>query len=89
VKVNLPLFVKAVRKHDIHLDVRERVILDSICATALKLDTMSLETLDLNNNSVTSCGIQHLLSFARTMHSKRAEHQELRSDDGLLKLGRP
>jgi hypothetical protein len=36
------------------------VRLDGFCATALKLDTMSLETLDLNANTVTSCGIAAL-----------------------------
>jgi Ran GTPase-activating protein (RanGAP) involved in mRNA processing and transport len=33
---------------------------DGICATALKLDTLSLETLDLDCNIVTSCGIAAL-----------------------------
>jgi hypothetical protein len=44
VKVPKPsvLFVKAWRKHDTrHLDVRDNRDFDSICATALKLDTMS------------------------------------------------
>jgi Ran GTPase-activating protein (RanGAP) involved in mRNA processing and transport len=36
------------------------VDLDGVCATALKLDTMSLETLNLDHNVVTSCGIAAL-----------------------------
>jgi Ran GTPase-activating protein (RanGAP) involved in mRNA processing and transport len=44
-----------------YLDVRNNgVRLDGVCVTALKLDTMSLETLYLCGNDVTSCGITAL-----------------------------
>jgi hypothetical protein len=41
-------------------DGYKRARLDGVCATALKLDTMSLETLCLEGNDVTSCGIAAL-----------------------------
>jgi hypothetical protein len=63
--------------------------LDGVCATALKLDTMSLETLDLDHNIVTSCGIAALaegLQGPCTLKKLNLSSCEL-DDTGLLKLG--
>jgi Ran GTPase-activating protein (RanGAP) involved in mRNA processing and transport len=65
------------------------VHLDDVCATALKLDTMSLETLDLNCNTVTSCGIgalAHSLQGPCTLKELDLFRCGL-DDTGLLKLG--
>jgi hypothetical protein len=73
-----------------HLDVRGNGLdLDGVCAAALKLDTMSLETLHLNENSVTSCGISALArSLQGSCTLKELSLQGCNLDDmGLLKLG--
>jgi hypothetical protein len=65
------------------------VLLDGICATALKLDTMSLETLYLNHNRVTSCGIAELarrLQGPCALKDLSLEGCGL-DDTGLLQLG--
>jgi Ran GTPase-activating protein (RanGAP) involved in mRNA processing and transport len=65
------------------------VRLDNVCATALKLDTMSLETLELNQNPVTSCGIAALAQSLRgpcTLKVLRLRRCQL-DDAALLKLG--
>jgi Ran GTPase-activating protein (RanGAP) involved in mRNA processing and transport len=49
---NTALRFLGVSDNDVHLD--------RVCATSLKLDTMSLETLHLDGNAVTSCGIAAL-----------------------------
>jgi Ran GTPase-activating protein (RanGAP) involved in mRNA processing and transport len=73
-----------------HLDVRDNgVRLDGVCAGALKLDTMSLERLDLGCNSVTSCGIAALapsLQGPCTLKELSLVCCDL-NDTGLLKLG--
>jgi Ran GTPase-activating protein (RanGAP) involved in mRNA processing and transport len=73
-----------------HLDVRcNGFDLDGVCATALKLDTMSLEKLHLNENNVTSCGIAALaegLQGPCTLKELILSSCEL-DDAGLLKLG--
>jgi Ran GTPase-activating protein (RanGAP) involved in mRNA processing and transport len=73
-----------------HLDVKDnRVRLDGVCVTALKLDTMSLETLRLDCNSFTCCGITALAQSLQGPCALR----ELNlygcdlDDAGLLKLG--
>jgi Ran GTPase-activating protein (RanGAP) involved in mRNA processing and transport len=63
--------------------------LDGVCATALKLDAMSLETLDLDHNIVTSCGIVALaqgLQGSFTLKLLSTMNCVL-DDTGLLKLG--
>jgi Ran GTPase-activating protein (RanGAP) involved in mRNA processing and transport len=72
------------------LDVRcNGVVLDDVCATALKLDTMALETLDLDLNGVTSCGITALAQ--RLQGPCTLKELSLTScglnDTDLLKLG--
>jgi Ran GTPase-activating protein (RanGAP) involved in mRNA processing and transport len=73
-----------------YLNVRgNRVLLDGVCATALRLDIMSLETLHLGGNSVTSCGI---VALAQSLQGPcTLKELSLRScqldDTGLLKLG--
>jgi hypothetical protein len=65
------------------------VRLDSVCATALKLDTMSLETLCLTSNPVTSCGIAALAQSLQgpcTLKELSIISCDL-DDTGLLKLG--
>jgi hypothetical protein len=73
-----------------HLDVRDNgVILDDVCVTALKLDTMSLERLDLDYNRVTSCGITVLAQSLQgpcTLKTLGLSGCVL-DDAGLLKLG--
>jgi Ran GTPase-activating protein (RanGAP) involved in mRNA processing and transport len=73
-----------------HLNVRGNgVILDGVCAGALKLDTMSLEKLDLGFNTVTSCGIAALaqnLQGPCTLKRLGLVRCDL-DDTGLLKLG--
>jgi hypothetical protein len=73
-----------------HLDVScNAVRLDGVSATALKLDTMSLETLNLNCNTVTSCGIAalaHSLQGSCTLKQLSLIGCNL-DDSGLLKLG--
>jgi Ran GTPase-activating protein (RanGAP) involved in mRNA processing and transport len=73
-----------------HLNVRNNgVLLDGICATALKLDSMSLETLHLDYNNLTSCGIvalAHSLQGPCTLKKLSLEECGL-DDTGLLKLG--
>jgi Ran GTPase-activating protein (RanGAP) involved in mRNA processing and transport len=73
-----------------YLNVRcNRVHLDGVCATALKLDTMSLETLDLDYNTVTSCGIAALaegLQGPCTLKELSLVACEL-DDTGLFLLG--
>jgi hypothetical protein len=72
------------------LDVRNNgVRLDGVCVAALKLDTMSLEKLDLTLNSVTSCGIAALAQSLQgpcTLKELGLLSCEL-DDAGLLKLG--
>jgi Ran GTPase-activating protein (RanGAP) involved in mRNA processing and transport len=73
-----------------YLNVRNNSVhLDGVCATALKLDTMSLETLHLDYNNLTSCGIvalAHSLEGPCTL--KKLGLVECGLDDtGLLKLG--
>jgi hypothetical protein len=65
------------------------VVLDSVCAGALKLDTMSLETLILDLNDVTICGIAALaLSLQGPCTLKKLGLVNCNLDDtGLLKLG--
>jgi hypothetical protein len=68
---------------------RNGVRLDGACATALKLDTMSLDTLDLDYNTVTSCGIEALaksLEAPCTLKELSLRNCEI-DDAGLLKLG--
>jgi Ran GTPase-activating protein (RanGAP) involved in mRNA processing and transport len=65
------------------------VHLDNVCVTALRLDLMSLETLELNQNPVTSCGIAALAQSLRgpcTLKELRLRRCQL-DDAGLLKLG--
>jgi Ran GTPase-activating protein (RanGAP) involved in mRNA processing and transport len=73
-----------------HLDVRGNYLrLDGVCVTALKLDTMSLERLDMNFNSVTSCGITALAESLQgpcTLKYLSLSSCDL-DDTGLLKLG--
>jgi Ran GTPase-activating protein (RanGAP) involved in mRNA processing and transport len=72
------------------LSVRDNgVRLDSACAEALKLDTMSSETLDLDYNNVTSCGIAALAQSLRGPCTlKELSLMECQLDNtGLLKLG--
>jgi hypothetical protein len=73
-----------------HLDVRDNgVRLDGICVTALKLDTMSLERLDLDGNDVTSCGVTALAQSLQgpcTLKELNLFRCNL-DDTGLLKLG--
>jgi hypothetical protein len=73
-----------------HLDVADNGLhLDGVCATSLKLDTMSLETLNLDFNSVTSCGIAALLQGLQkpcTLKYLSLQCCDL-DDTGLLKLG--
>jgi hypothetical protein len=73
-----------------HLDVKDnRVRLDCACYTALKLDTMSLETLHLDCNYVTSCGIAALAqSLQGPCTLKELSVYGCNLDKtGLLKLG--
>jgi hypothetical protein len=63
--------------------------LDGVCATALQLGTISLETLTLDNNTVTSCGIAALaegLQGPCTLKELSLFCCQL-DDTGLLKLG--
>jgi hypothetical protein len=73
-----------------HLDVRDNgVILDGVCVTALELDTMSLETLDLDVNDVTTCGIAALAQSLQgpcTLKKLGLTRCDL-DDTELLKLG--
>jgi Ran GTPase-activating protein (RanGAP) involved in mRNA processing and transport len=73
-----------------YLNIRENgVRLDGACATALKLDTLSLETLNLLDNTVTSCGIAALAEGVKgpcTLKELSLQCCEL-DDAGLLKLG--
>jgi Ran GTPase-activating protein (RanGAP) involved in mRNA processing and transport len=73
-----------------HLDVRNNgVLLDGICATGLKLDTMPLETLDLSFNTFTTCGIAalaHSLEGPCTLKKLSLRHCHL-NDTGLVQLG--
>jgi hypothetical protein len=73
-----------------HLNVGDNgVRLDGVCVAALKLDTMSLESLDLNNNAVTRCGITALAQSLQgpcTLKELVLLNCEL-DDEGLLKLG--
>jgi Ran GTPase-activating protein (RanGAP) involved in mRNA processing and transport len=73
-----------------HLDVRNNgVLLDGICATALKLDTLSLETLDLSFNTFTTCGIAalaHSLEGPCTLKKLSLMGCHL-NDTGLVRLG--
>jgi Ran GTPase-activating protein (RanGAP) involved in mRNA processing and transport len=65
------------------------VRLNGVCATALKLDTMSLETLELDYNDVTSCGIAALAQSLQgpcALKELSLVHCQL-GDAGLLKLG--
>jgi Ran GTPase-activating protein (RanGAP) involved in mRNA processing and transport len=65
------------------------VHLDGVCATALKLDTMSLETLVLNANTMTWCGIAALaegLQGPCTLKELSLKACGL-DDTDLLKLG--
>jgi hypothetical protein len=73
-----------------YLNVRHNgVVLDGVCFTALKLDTMSLEVLDLDYNSVTTCGIAALAqSLQGPCFLKKLSLMCCDLDDtGLLKLG--
>jgi Ran GTPase-activating protein (RanGAP) involved in mRNA processing and transport len=66
-----------------------RMSLNGVCVTALKLDTMSLETLGMDNNIVTSCGIAALaqsLQSSCTLKELGLFNCQL-DDTGLLKLG--
>jgi hypothetical protein len=66
-----------------YLNVRDTVVrLDGACAEALKLDTMSLKTLYLGCNNVTSCGITALAQSLRGPCALK----EL-NNTGLLKRG--
>jgi Ran GTPase-activating protein (RanGAP) involved in mRNA processing and transport len=67
--------------NDIHLD--------AVYATALNLDTMSLETLDLDFSIVTSCGIAALAQSlqGRCTIKELSLHGCRLDDTGLLKLG--
>lgn len=73
-----------------YLHVSENaVILDGVCVTALRLDTMSLETFDLDYSSVTSCGIA---AFAQSLQGLCTLKELILffcdlDDTGLLKLG--
>jgi Ran GTPase-activating protein (RanGAP) involved in mRNA processing and transport len=73
-----------------YLNVRGNdVPLDEVCTTALKLDTMSLETLDLDYSDLTSCGIAALaegLQGPCTLKELTLMACEL-DDPGLLLLG--
>jgi Ran GTPase-activating protein (RanGAP) involved in mRNA processing and transport len=72
-----------------YLIVSGNLRLDGVCATALKLDTMSLESLELDYNDVTSCGITALtegLQGPCTLKELSLVHCQL-GDAGLLKLG--
>jgi Ran GTPase-activating protein (RanGAP) involved in mRNA processing and transport len=73
-----------------HLNVGcNDVRLDSVCVTALKLDTISLETLSLKSNPMTSCGIAALAQSLQgrcTLKKLSLAHCQL-DDTGLLKLG--
>jgi Ran GTPase-activating protein (RanGAP) involved in mRNA processing and transport len=73
-----------------HLDVGGNgVVLDSVCAGALKLDTMSLEKLILYGNNATSCGITALAQSLQgpcTLKYLSLIWCHL-DDTGLLKLG--
>jgi Ran GTPase-activating protein (RanGAP) involved in mRNA processing and transport len=73
-----------------NLDVSyNNVCLDGACATALKLDAASLETLNLNGNNGTSCGIAALAQSLRgpcTLKELSLVRCSL-DDTGLLKLG--
>jgi hypothetical protein len=63
--------------------------LDGVCATALKLDTMSLETLILDEYDVTSCGIAALAQSMQgpcTLKKLSLVLCDL-DDTGLLQLG--
>jgi hypothetical protein len=65
------------------------IFLDGVCATALKLDTMSLVTLVLNSNYVYSCGIAALAEGLRgpcTLKELSLRACDL-NDADLLKLG--
>jgi Ran GTPase-activating protein (RanGAP) involved in mRNA processing and transport len=65
------------------------VFLDGVCATALKLCTMSLETLVLNSNYVYSCGIAALAESLRgpcTLKELSLRACDL-DDTALLELG--
>jgi hypothetical protein len=65
------------------------VIVDGVCATALKLDTISLETLNLDYNIVSTCGIAALaegLQGPCTLKELSLFGCRL-YDTGLLKLG--
>jgi Ran GTPase-activating protein (RanGAP) involved in mRNA processing and transport len=73
-----------------HLNVGcNNVRLNGVCATALKLDTMSLEMLHLDYNNVTSCGIAALAqSLQGPCTLKKLSLIRCQLDDtGLLKLG--
>jgi hypothetical protein len=65
------------------------VRLDGVCVTALKLDTMSLQILDLDFNSFTSCGIAALAqSLQGPCTLKKLSLRDCDLDDtGLLQLG--
>jgi Ran GTPase-activating protein (RanGAP) involved in mRNA processing and transport len=73
-----------------HLNVSGNgVPLDGVCVTALKLDTMSLVTLEIDFNTVTSCGIAALaegLQGPCTLKELNLSGCQL-DDTGLLKLG--
>jgi Ran GTPase-activating protein (RanGAP) involved in mRNA processing and transport len=73
-----------------HLDVGSNgVRFDGVCAGALKLNTMCLETLELDNNPVTSCGIAalaHSLQRPCSLKTLNLMCCDL-NDTGLLMLG--
>jgi hypothetical protein len=73
-----------------YLSVRANgVCLDGVCATALRLDKMSLLTLDLSYNTVTSCGIAALaqgLQGPCTLKELNLRACDL-DDSQLIKLG--
>jgi Ran GTPase-activating protein (RanGAP) involved in mRNA processing and transport len=73
-----------------YLNVADNAVrLDGVCAAALKLDTMSLKTLDFDHNIVTSCGIAALAQSLQgpcTLKQLSLRNCDL-DDVGLLKLG--
>jgi Ran GTPase-activating protein (RanGAP) involved in mRNA processing and transport len=78
---NTSLRYLIVNDNDVHLD--------GVCVTALKLDSMSLETLELDQNPMTSCGIAALTQSLRgpcTLKELSLVGCQL-DDSGLLKLG--